>query len=94
MKGVIELQKVYKIIIITSTSLLVFLVACIKSATHQFFNTINWQSRYRSAAEWSFALLSAGVLATSATVELRLSLSKLEALSAACSGLLILNRAR
>lgn len=90
--GLADAQKQSKITIIVSTSLLVFLVTNIKLATHQIFNTLNrWQdSPLRSAVEWSFTVISASVLAASATIGFGLASSKWEAFHAAIIGLSIL----
>ncbi len=91
-EGFFYAQKHSKITIITSTSVLVFLVTSVKLASHQIFNRYtNWRDDdLRFVTEWSFSLLSATVLATSATVGLGLASSKTEAFLTALMGLSII----
>lgn len=81
-------HKQSKITIISSTLFSGFLVTCIKLATNQIFNQFNWQpGSLRSFTEWSFSIISAALLATSATVGLELASSKEAALLAAVAGI-------
>lgn len=90
-KVVIIAQTQSKIAIISSTSLLGFLTPCIKLATNQIFDQLNWQpGSSRSFTEWSFSIISANLLAASATVGLGLAPSKLDALISAMLGIIFI----